>query len=149
MAHMLLNSFHSVLQCLHLLLCCVVPGLWTTINLLHSRDTTGECTDIPTHTSNGYILKNSPFSAFCSVSITHQGFRLEWANNMLAWCEIRALQERGEIGWLVLHSSNYLCRRLPGAGGALCTNLSYIRKWDGQRRATGRHFLATQLGWSD
>lgn len=73
----------------------------------------------------------------CSVSITHQGLSREWANNMQACCEIRALQDRGEIGWLVLHSGNCSRPRLPDTGRALCINWSHIRSRDGRGRGSG------------
>lgn len=46
--------------------------------------------------------------------------------------KIRVLPGREEIGWLVLHSGNCLCPRLPDTGGAPWTNLSHIRSWAGQ-----------------
>lgn len=88
----------------------------------------------------GKSYESRLFSVPCSVSISHRGLGLEWANNMPVWCEIRALQDRREIGWLVLHSGNCSCLRLPDTRGALCINWSHIRSRNGQQRGTGLCF---------
>lgn len=151
------NICHSKLWCFNFL-CVFFRALQTTIKLLNFwghwwRYVQKQLLDSMTQKSNAYFGKKKKlqFSVSCSVSVTHQGLGLQWANNMLEWCEIRALQERREIGWLVLHSGNCSRQRLPDAGGDLCTNFSHIRRGDGQGRATGLSgfSLATQLAWSD
>lgn len=110
------------------------PNKSLTLGLLVTRDTVNNSltTWLRGTMSTLWKVKSRMFRSLVYCLWLTGARVMKGANNMPALCEIRVLPGREEIGWLVLHSGNCLCPRLPDTGGAPWTNLSHIRSWAGQ-----------------